>query len=77
MLLQYGPNDLNGDNPCFSEQACLQLNQADYPEGADLSDREARRVLAAEMMPQEIPCFSQPEVHLVLFVNVFKYMAFL
>ena len=25
----------------------------------------------------EIPHFSQPEVHLVLFVNVFKYMAFL
>ena len=77
MLLQYGPNDLNGDNPHFSEQAHLWLNEADYPESADQSDWEARRVLAAEMMLWEIPHFFQPEVHLVLFVNVFKYMAFL
>ena len=77
MLLQYGPNDLNGDNPHFSEWAHLWQNEADYLEGADWSDQEARRVLAAEMMLWEIPCFSQPEVHLVLFVNVFKYMAFL
>ena len=34
MLLQYGPNDLNGDNPCFSERAYHQQNEADYPEGA-------------------------------------------
>ena len=50
MLLQYGPNNLNEDNPYFSEQACLQLNEADYPEIADRSNQEARRVLAAEMM---------------------------
>ena len=50
MLLQYSPNELNGDNPHFSEQACLQLNEADYLESADQSDQEARRVLAAEMM---------------------------
>ena len=37
----------------------------------------ARRVLAAQMMLREIPCFSQPRVHTVLFINVFKYMAFL
>ena len=42
--------DLNGHNPHFSEQAHLQLNEADYPENADQSDQEARRVLAAEMM---------------------------
>ena len=76
MLLQYSPNDLNGDNPHFREQAHLWLNEADYPESADQSDREARRVLAAEMMLQKIPLFSQPEVHLILFINVFKYMAF-
>ena len=35
MLLQYSPNDLNGDNPHFSEQAHLQQNEADYLEGAD------------------------------------------
>ena len=34
MLLQYGPNDLNGDNPHFSEQAYHQQNEADYPESA-------------------------------------------
>ena len=49
----------------------------DYPEGAHQSDQEARRVLAAEMMLWEIPHFSQPKVHTVLFVNVLKYMAFL
>ena len=77
MLLQYGPNDLNGDNPHFSEWAHLQQNEADYLEGSDQSDQEARRVLATKMMLWEIPHFSQPEVHLVLFVNVFKYMAYL
>ena len=76
MLLQYGPNDLNGDNPHFSEWAHLWLNEADYPGSADRSDQEARRVLAAEMMLWEIPHFSQPDIHLVLFVNVFKYTAF-
>ena len=77
MLLQYGPNDLNRDNPCFSEWAHLWLNEADYLESADWSDQEARRVLVAEMILWEIPHFSQPEVHLVLFVKIFKYMAFL
>ena len=77
MLLQYGPNDLNRDNPHLSEWAHLWLNEADYLESADRSNWEARRVLAAEMMLWEIPHFSQPEVHLVLFVNIFKYMAFL
>ena len=71
------PIDLNRDNPHFSEQVCLQLKEADYLESADQSDQEARRVLAAVMMLQEIPHFSQPEVHLVLFINIFKYMAFL
>ena len=42
MLLQYGLNDLNRDNPHFSERACLWQNEADYPEGADRSDWEAR-----------------------------------
>ena len=67
---------LNRDNPHFSEWAHLWQNEADYLEGADWSDQEARRVLAAELMLWKIPHFSQPEVHLVLFVNVFKYMAF-
>ena len=77
MLLQYGPNDLNGDNPHFSEQAHQRQYEHDYTEGAHQSDQEARRVLAAEMMLREIPRFSQPKVHTVLFVNIFKYMAFL
>ena len=77
MLLQYGPNDLNGDNPCFSEWACQRQYEHDYPEAAHQSDWEARRVLAAEMMLWEIPHFSRPKVHTVLFINVFKHMAFL
>ena len=77
MLLQYGPNDLNGDNPCFSEWAYHWQNKTDCPEGAHWSDHEARRVLAAEMMLREIPHFTWPNVHMVLIVNIFKYMAFL
>ena len=38
MLLQYGPNDLNGDNPHFSEQAHQRWYEYDYPEGAHQSD---------------------------------------
>ena len=77
MLLQCGPNDLNRDNPHFSEWAHLQQNEADYLEGTNWSDQEVRWVLAAKMMLWAIPHFSQPEVHLVLFVNLFKYMALL
>ena len=38
MLLQYGPNDLNGVNPRFSDQARDQQFEDDYPEGAVRSD---------------------------------------
>ena len=76
MLFQYGPNDLNGDNPHFSKWAHQRRYEHDYPEGADQSDWEARRVLAAEMMLWKIPHFSWPKVHAVLFINIFKYMAF-
>ena len=63
--------------PTSVSKLSLQLSEADYLESADWSDQEASRVLAAEMMLWEIPHFSQPEVHLLLSVNVFKYMAFL
>ena len=77
MLLQYSPNYLNGDNPHFSEWAQHWQYKDDYPEGALQFDHEARRVIAAEMMLREIPHFTQPNVHMVLIVNVFKYMTFL
>ena len=60
-----------------SANELIRQYEHDYPEGAHQSDQEARRVLAAEMMLWEIPHFSQPRVHTVLFVNVLKYMAFL
>ena len=41
MLLQYGPNDLNGDSPHFSDQARNQQYKDDYPEGAIRSDCES------------------------------------
>ena len=38
MLLQYGPNDLNGDNPHFSDLAKGWQYKDDYPKGAVRSD---------------------------------------
>ena len=77
MLLQYGHNDLNGDNHHFNRRAKDWQHESDYPEGADKTNYESRWVLAAEMMLREIPHFRQPNVHTVLIVNIFKYMAFL
>ena len=42
MLLQYGPNDLNGDNPHFSDWARNWQYEDDYPEGAIRSDCKSR-----------------------------------
>ena len=77
MLLQYRHNDLNRDNHHFNRRAKDQQHESDYPEDADKTDHESRWVLAAEMMLREILHFRQPNVHTVLIINIFKYMAFL
>ena len=54
MLLQYGHNNLNGDNCHFNRRAKEWQHESDYPEGADKTDHESRWVLIVEMMLREI-----------------------
>ena len=77
MLLQYGPCDPNGENPCFSTSDREQKTQQNYPAGAQWTERESKQVIAAEMMLRMVPHFPYMRIHHVIFVNVFKYMAFL
>ena len=77
MLLQCGPSDQNGDNPHFSASAREQKLKPNYPDGAQRMERESKHVTAAEMILRMIPHFPDMRVHHVLFVNIFKSMAFL